>query len=78
MPLTIDVLAREAMELPIEQREILARQLLESIDTGMAPEIEADWRTEIADRIGELESGKVAAMPAAEVFGRLRKIAPGA
>lgn len=78
MSLTIDALAREAMELPAEQREILARQLLDSIDPEMAPGIEAAWRDEIEQRVEEMKSGKVAGVPAAEVFERLRQIAPGA
>ncbi|RYD34762.1 MAG: hypothetical protein EOP87_08595 [Verrucomicrobiaceae bacterium] len=78
MSLTIDVLAREAMELPAEQREILARQLFESIGTGMVPEIEVSWQGEISRRIADMRSGAVAGIPAVEVFERLRQIAPGA
>jgi len=78
MSLTIDVLAREAMELPAEQREILARQLLDSIDAGMEPEIEVAWQKEIADRIEGMKSGRITGVPAADVFARLKKIAPGA
>lgn len=76
MSLTIEALVQEAMDLPAEQREILARQLLESIEAGMESDIEAMWQNEIGNRIAEMKSGSVAGVSATEVFERLRKIAP--
>ena len=65
----------DALELPTEQRVELAYRLLVSVD----PELGADvaWETVIADRIARYDAGASPTVPVAEVFARLRDIAPG-
>lgn len=76
MSATLDTVAHEALILPPEQRLTLARQLLESVDLEPEPGAEAAWEAEIVRRIALLRSGESQAIPAGEVFARLRQIAP--
>lgn len=61
----------------MEQRLALAEQLLASVEEEPAAEAEAAWKAEIIQRIARFDAGRLSALPAAEVFARLRKIAPG-
>jgi len=76
MPATLDVVARDALILPPEQRLALARQLLDSVDLEPAPGAEAAWEAEIAQRLARFRAGESKPIPAGEVFARLRQIAP--
>lgn len=67
---TNDVLKR-ALALPAEDRAELAGSLLESLDVGQDPDAEAAWQQEVARRIQDLDSGKVTAIPWAEVRRRV-------
>jgi putative addiction module component (TIGR02574 family) len=54
-------LAREAVELPQQQRLTLARILLDSSDTSAVeplPEVDAAWEDEIAQRIRAIDAGQ--------------------
>jgi len=54
-------LAREAVELPQQQRLTLARILLDSSETSSTeplPEVEAAWEDEIAQRIRAIDAGQ--------------------
>jgi putative addiction module component (TIGR02574 family) len=77
MPATLEALTREALVLPPDDRLTLARKLLESVDLEPEPGAEAAWEAEIARRIARVKSGESKTVPAAEVFARLRQIAPG-
>ncbi|MES2709606.1 MAG: addiction module protein [Verrucomicrobiota bacterium] len=76
MPVTLDLVAHDALVLPPEQRLALARQLLDSVDLEPEPGAEAAWETEIAQRIARFKAGESKAIPAGEVFARLQRIAP--
>jgi len=75
MSVTLDALAHAALELPTEQRVELAYRLLVSVDPE--PGADAAWETTIAERIARYDAGSSPTAPAAEVFTRLREIAPG-
>ena len=77
MSATLDALVREALVLPVDQRVSLARRLLSSVEPAPEPDAEAAWEAEIARRIARADAGETAPVPAAEVFARLRRIAPG-
>ena len=77
MTATVDTLAHDALVLPPDQRLALAQRLLDSVDLEPDPGAEAAWQAEIADRIARFDAGEVQPIPAAEVFARLRRIAPG-
>ena len=74
---TLEALSQDALVLPPEQRLTLARRLLESVDLEPEPGAEAAWQTEIARRIERFDAGDSHPIPAGDVFGRLRQIAPG-
>jgi Putative addiction module component len=75
MSVTLDALAHDALELPTEQRVELAYRLLVSVDPE--PGADAVWETTIAERTARYDAGSSQTVSAAEVFTRLRKIAPG-
>jgi putative addiction module component (TIGR02574 family) len=77
MSATLDALAHDALVLPPDQRMALAYRLLASVEPGPEPGAEAAWDAEIARRIARFDSGESKPVPAAEVFSRLRKLAPG-
>jgi putative addiction module component (TIGR02574 family) len=59
-------LMEEALKLPAEARAALAGFLLDSLDDAIDPDAEAAWEAEIAQRLKDLESGKVRPIPWAE------------
>ena len=76
MAATFDVLAREALVLPPDQRIALAHRLLSSVESEPDPDAEAAWEQEIAHRILLSDAGDITPVPADEAFARLRRIAP--
>jgi putative addiction module component (TIGR02574 family) len=77
MSVALDALAHDALDLPPDQRIALAYRLLVSVEPDPHPEADAAWDAEIARRIARFDAGKSQPVPAAEVFARLRQIAPG-
>jgi len=76
MPATLEDISLEALVLPPDQRLVLARRLLDSVELEPEPGAEAAWQAEIARRIERLDSGDSRPIPADEVFARLRRVAP--
>ena len=68
MPLTLEELAAQAMELPTEARAQLAEMLIESLDPAEIADIERQWATEATRRGDEIRSGAVKPLPADDVF----------
>jgi putative addiction module component (TIGR02574 family) len=68
--------AAKALALPRQARARLAHQLLESLDPPEEKISKKEWtrlwKIELEKRIEELESGKVKAIPAAQVMAELR------
>jgi putative addiction module component (TIGR02574 family) len=77
MPVTLDAIAHDALVLPPDQRVELAYRLLASVEPEPEPGADAAWEAAITERIARFDAGKTATVPAAEVFARLREIAPG-
>lgn len=67
MPLTSVYLAEEALSLPPEQREKLARLLLDSIAGN--GQTDDEIRAMLRSRLGDLKSGKDQGLTFDEVFG---------
>jgi putative addiction module component (TIGR02574 family) len=65
-------LAAEALELPLTARAELARQLLDSLDDLSEEENDLLWAEEAERRFAEYKAGAIEAIPADEVFARLR------
>ncbi len=71
MPITVDTVASEAMQLPEDQRLTLAHRLLSSVEPAPNSEIEAAWDAEIRERIRRYDAGESTAIPATQVFKEL-------
>jgi putative addiction module component (TIGR02574 family) len=65
-------IAAEVLELPIEARADLASQLLDSLDEISVEENDHLWAEEAERRYAEYKAGRADAVPADEVFARLR------
>jgi putative addiction module component (TIGR02574 family) len=72
MPLTLDQLAEEAMQLPPASRALLAERMVESLDAGDRDEIERAWTTEALRRRDEVRSGRVQPIPGEQVVAEIR------
>lgn len=68
---TADLIA-EVAALPIEERALIADGVLKSLNIPV-PEIDKQWAAVAQKRLHELESGHQQAVPAEEVFERIRK-----
>ncbi len=64
-------LLEEALKLPPEARAAIAGRLMESLDEHIDEDAEAEWAKEIARRLEEVDSGKVAAIPWSEARRRI-------
>ena len=65
--------ARDAIELPQEQRLTLARILIDCSDgpSDPSPDVEAAWEVEISRRIRTIDSGETQGIPLDEVLQEL-------
>ena len=75
MPDQVAELVQRGRELPVEDRERLVDQLLESLNEPAAAELDAAWEVEIERRLSEYDSGAIQAVDAEEVFAKARLIA---
>ena len=76
MTKTMDALSRQALVLPPAERLSLACALIESVEASDAPNPDLAWENEIRERIARFDSGETVGIPAADVFRKLREIAP--
>ena len=75
MPDQVAELVQRGRELPVEDRERLVDQLLESLNEPAAAELDAAWEVEVERRLSEYDSGAIQALDAEEVFAKARLIA---
>ena len=66
-------LLEKAMKLPSEARAALASSLIESLDEEVDKNVEEAWKTEIEDRLKQMDAGTVKLVPWAEVRKKLTK-----
>jgi putative addiction module component (TIGR02574 family) len=62
----------KALQLPPKERARLAQRLIASLDQESDRDAEQAWLAEAERRLDELESGKVAGIPAEEVLDKAR------
>lgn len=65
-------IAAEALEMPLTARAELAGRLLDSLDDLTEEENDQLWAQEAERRYAEYKAGNIEAVPAEEVFARLR------
>lgn len=66
------VILNQALELPANERAVLAEQLLMSLDLADS-KIDELWASEAESRIDEYENGNIRTKSAQEVFGKYKK-----
>ncbi len=74
MPMTVDQITAEALNLPTEARAELVERLATSLDTAELTEIDKRWAAEAKRRGDELLSGQVQGIPGEEVFAEARRL----
>jgi hypothetical protein len=74
MVTTVEQLAEQAMNLPIESRARLADLLVESLDADELGHIDRLWVTEAKHRRDEVRSGRVEAVPGEEALRKVRDV----
>lgn len=73
MSTTLAEARKIAMSLPPEEREILAEELVSSLNQPELTDIDKAWLKEAERRYQEYKEGKVELIPAEKVFADLRK-----
>ncbi|MBI2299816.1 MAG: addiction module protein [Armatimonadetes bacterium] len=68
----VEDLIAEAMELPVEERILIADSMLRSLNRP-DPEVEAAWLDEAERRLAEIDAGRTTLIPGDEVMAELRK-----
>jgi len=71
----LEQLKATASSLAAPERAELAHYLLETLEPAEEDVSEA-WRTELARRMADIRSGKVAGKPVEQVLARLRELYP--
>ena len=66
------ILLNQALDLPANERAILAEQILLSLDLPDA-ELDELWAVEVESRIDEYEKGNIKTKSAQEVLGKSQK-----
>jgi putative addiction module component (TIGR02574 family) len=74
MALTLEQLTKEAMQLPVPSRALLADKIVESLDFCESDEIRRAWATESVRRREEVRSGKVKPVPGEQVLAEVRRL----
>jgi len=64
---------REALALPVPERAELVEHLLASLQTPPDPRIDELWAREAEDRLDAYDRGELKAVPAEEVFNRIKE-----
>lgn len=72
MSIPIEQIAEAALALPSDARALLADRLVESLDPLTDEDVRGAWASEALQRLDELRSGKVEAIPAHEALDRAR------
>ena len=76
MPLTIDQITTEAMQLPVSSRAELAEKLVESLDFPEDGDTQRAWTAEAIRRRDDVRSGRVQTTPGEQVRAEIRQM-PG-
>jgi len=71
MTAALKSIAETVEQLPAKERIYLAERLLASLEDA---ELEKEWADEAIRRRDEVRSGKVKAVPAAEVYRRIERL----
>jgi putative addiction module component (TIGR02574 family) len=68
MPMKVQEIEKEALQLSFHERALLAEHLIGSLETESDPEAERSWIEEAERRYQDYKSGKVKTISAEQVF----------
>jgi len=74
MSMTIEQIVEEASKWPDDVVAELVDRIMVAKHGGIAPAVDAAWRSEIRRRIGDMESGKVQGIPLEDSLAKARAI----
>jgi len=74
MPLSLEQITAEALQLPVTSRAELAEKMMESLGVSEDGEIQQLWLAEAERRLDEVRSGKVKTIPGEEVMAEIRQM----
>ena len=74
MPMTLEQLTAEAMQLPAESRVLLADRIVESLASIELDEVQRLWTAETIRRRDEIRSGQVESIPGEQVLDEVRRL----
>jgi len=72
MPMKVQEIEKEALQLSSHERALLAEHLIGSLETDTDPEAERSWIEEAERRYQDYKSGKVKTLSAEQVFKNAR------
>jgi putative addiction module component (TIGR02574 family) len=73
MSASSEQILKEALALPPQERAELVEQLLATFQSPPDPQIDEMWAREAEDRLDAYDRGELKAVPAEEVFKRIRQ-----
>lgn len=73
MNTVVESILAQAMQMPAQDRAIIAERLISSLDTETDWDVEIAWQQEVQRRVDEAERGEVVCLPWEQVLQRLRK-----
>ena len=73
MSASCEQILKEALALPLPERAELLERLLGSFQSPPDPRLDELWAREAEDRLDAFERGELKAVPAEEVFARIRQ-----
>jgi putative addiction module component (TIGR02574 family) len=73
MSANAEQILKEALALPPQERAELLEQLLATFQSPPDPHLDELWVREAEDRLDAYDRGELKAVPAEEVFDRIRK-----
>jgi putative addiction module component (TIGR02574 family) len=69
----VEAILNEALQLPLEERALIAERLISSLEPTPDPSVEAAWQAEIDRRLRELDGNTVECIPWERVREQLRR-----
>ena len=73
MSLTLEQVAKEAMQLAAAARALLAERMVESLDSGEIDDVQRAWAAEAIRRRDDVRSGRVQPVAGGDVVAEVRR-----
>jgi len=72
MSTMVENLLTQALQMPVEDRAVIAERLISSLDTEIDQDVEIAWQQKVQRRVDEVDKGVVACIPWEQALLRLR------